>query len=125
MASFFTVEPRPIWARKPARSTSEQSGLLFTKSSERFASNQRTSASLTERMYSWLSASSVAWSDVVVAVAISAPREMRGDAEPAPAPLLPDVGVAPTAVAAVRPRVLEARVDQGGVAQVLDAHLGR
>jgi hypothetical protein len=66
MSRFFTVDPRPIWARKPARFTSEQSGLLLTKSSERFASNHRTSASLTDRMYSRLSASSVAWSSAMV-----------------------------------------------------------
>src|SRR5262245_38491479 len=118
MARSFTVDPRPIWVRKAARSTREQSGLLFTKSSARFASNHLTSASLTDRMYSRLSASSVAWS-----VAISAPREVGGDAEPSSVPTLPDVGVTSPAVAAVRPRVLEACVDQGDVARALDAHL--
>jgi hypothetical protein len=66
MPRFFTVDPRAIWARKSARSTREQSGLLLTKSSARFASNHRTSASLTDRMYSRLSASSVAWSVAMV-----------------------------------------------------------
>src|SRR5262245_47073412 len=69
-------------------------------------------------MYSRLSASSVAWS-----VAMSAPREVGGDAEPPPVPTLPDVGVTAPAVATVRPRVLEACVDQGDVARALDAHL--
>src|SRR4029453_2484254 len=43
----------------------------------------------------------------------------------APVAPLPDIGVAAAAVAPIRPRVLEARVNQGGVPQVLDAYLGR
>jgi hypothetical protein len=47
---FATTHGVAIWARNPARSTSEPSGLLFMKSSARFSSNQRTSDVWTDRM---------------------------------------------------------------------------
>src|SRR5262245_10900801 len=55
----------------------------------------------------------------------SAACEVSGHAEPAAAAQRPDVRVAALARRSVRPRVLEARVDEGDLAQKLDAHVRR
>src|SRR5215813_2811573 len=55
----------------------------------------------------------------------SAAGKVGRHAQPATVPPLPDVGIPAPAVAAVGPSVLEARMDQRHVAQVLDLYLGR